>query len=49
MLRRTPNSLLRTANKDPAKIRAALGWKQEITHNGYMEFKAEDLKDLRLD
>jgi integrase len=48
-LRRTLNSLLRAANKDPAKIRAALGWKQEITQNGYTEFKAKDLEDLRLD
>jgi integrase len=48
-LRRTLNSLLRAANKDPAKIRAALGWKQESTQNGYTEFKVKDLEDLRLD
>jgi integrase len=48
-LRRTLNSLLRAANEDPAKIRAALGWKQEATQNGYTEFKAKDLEDLRLD
>jgi integrase len=48
-VRRTLNSLLRAANKDPAKIRAALGWKQEVTQNGYTEFKAKDLEDLRLE
>lgn len=48
-LRRTLNSLLRAANKDPAKIRAALGWKQEVTQDGYTEFKAADLEDLRLE
>ena len=47
-LRRTLNSLLRAANKDPAKLRAALGWKEEVTQDGYTEFKAEDLEDLRL-
>lgn len=47
--RRALNSLLLAANKDSAKIRAALGWKQEATQDGYTEFKMEDLKDLRLD
>jgi len=47
--RRTLNSLLLAANKDSAKIRAALGWKQEATQDGYTEFKATDLEDLRLD
>ena len=47
--RRTLNSLLLAANKDSAKIRAALGWKQEATQDGYTEFKAKDLVDLRLD
>ena len=47
--RRTLNSLLLAANKDSAKIRAALGWKQEVTQDGYTEFKAADLEDLRLD
>jgi integrase len=47
--RHTLNTLLRAANKDSAKIRAALGWKQESTQDGYTEFKVEDLEDLRLD
>jgi integrase len=47
--RRTLNSLLLAANKDSAKIRAALGWKEETTQNGYTQFRAEDLEDLRLD
>jgi integrase len=48
-LRRTLNSLLRAANKDPAKTRAALGWKQETTQDGYTEVNADDLEGLRLD
>ncbi len=47
-LRRTLNSMLRAAGKDAAKIRAALGWRQEATQDGYTEFRAEDLEDLRL-
>ena len=47
--RRTLNSLLLTANKDSAKIRTALGWKQEATQDGYTQFSAEDLQDLRLE
>jgi len=47
--RRTLNSLLLASNKDSAKIRAALGWKQEATQEGYTELKAADLDDLRLD
>lgn len=35
--------------KDHAKIRAALGWKQERMQNGYTEFKAADLEDLQMD
>jgi integrase len=46
-LRRTLNSMLRAAGKDAAKIRAALGWRQEATQDGYTEFRAEDLEDLR--
>ncbi len=47
-LRRTLNSMLRAAGKDAAKIRAALGWRQEATQDGYTEFRTEDLEDLRL-
>lgn len=47
--RRTLNSLLLASNKDPAKIRAALGWKQEATQDGYTEFRVADLEDLRLE
>jgi integrase len=46
--RHTLNTLLRAAGKDPAKIRAALGWTQESTQDGYTHWEPEHLEDLRL-
>ncbi len=47
-LRHTLNTMLRDAGKDPAKIRAALGWTQEKTQDGYTHWGPEHLEDLRL-
>ena len=44
--RHSLNTILRDAGKDPAKIRAALGWRQERTQDGYTHFDEEHLKDL---
>jgi len=44
--RHSLNTILRDAGKDPAKIRAALGWKQELTQDGYTHFDEDHFKDL---
>ncbi len=44
--RHSLNTILRDVGKDPAKIRAALGWKQERTQDGYTHFDEEHFKDL---
>ncbi|HEB30404.1 MAG TPA: site-specific integrase [Spirochaetes bacterium] len=44
--RHSLNTILRDAGKDSAKIRAALGWKQERTQDGYTHFDEEHFKDL---
>ncbi len=44
--RHSLNTILRDVGKDPAKIRAALGWRQERTQDGYTHFNEEHFKDL---
>ena len=44
--RHSLNTILRDAGKDSAKIRAALGWRQEQTQDGYTHFNEEHFKDL---
>lgn len=44
--RHSLNTILRDAGKDPAKIRAALGWEQERTQDGYTHFDEAHFKDL---
>ena len=46
--RHTLNTLLRNAGKDPAKIRATLGWRQERTQDNYTHFTIEHLEELEL-
>jgi len=44
--RHSLNTILRDAGKDPAKVRAVLGWRQERTQDGYTHFDIEHLRDL---
>ena len=44
--RHSLNTILRDTGKDPAKVRAALGWRQERTQDGYTHFDEEHFKDL---
>jgi integrase len=47
--RHSLNTLLRDAEKDPAKIRQVLGWRQERVQDGYTHFDIEHFQELRLD
>ena len=49
LLYHTAFQLTAAMGKRQGVIRAALGWKQEATQEGYTQFSAEDLQDLRLE
>jgi integrase len=44
--RHSLNTILRDKGKDPAKVRAVLGWRQEKTQDGYTHFDIEHFRDL---
>jgi len=47
--RHTVATLRRDAGEDPAKIRAALGWSNERTQDGYTHFDADMLRSAAID
>ena len=47
--RHTVATLRRDAGEDPAKIRAALGWTNERTQDGYTHFDADMLRSDAID